>query len=196
MSFSIDVRSDIKELTRHLNRVQKKAIPRATVRALNETATAHRTTALKQVAKDLRIPQKNVTARFDKHGKKKGERATIQKATRFNLAATIRVHVRGIPLIQIVTAAQKRRAAIKARRGGIRAAGGRRYARAFIAEAPGGNVQVFTRLGRSRYPIGVPKIGIRKRINAAYDKSLARTGASTFRKRFDRLLARELARKR
>ena len=38
MSFNIDVRSDIKEVTRYLNRVQRKVVPLATAKALTFTA--------------------------------------------------------------------------------------------------------------------------------------------------------------
>ena len=188
MAISIDVRTDIKEASKYLNKIQKQAIPRVTARALNKTVTSHRNLGLKQVAKELRLPQRNVTSRFDKNGKKKAERATVKKANKNNLEAEISVYARGIPVVQVISKAQKARAAIKPRKGGIKAAGGRTYKRVFVAEAKGGNVQVFTRLGKSQYEVGVPKIGVREAIKMAYNKAMGKTGLKVFRKEFDRLM--------
>lgn len=196
MAIAIDVRADIKGATRHLNRVQRKIIPRITASALNDTARAHRNLGLKQVAKDIKLPQKLVTGRFDKNGIKKADRATVEKASKFKLTATISVYSRGIPVIQAVTRAQKVRSSIRARTGGVKAQGGRTYRRAFIAEAKGGNVQVFVRKGKGRFPLGVPRIGVRKRIIAAYEKSINTTGIKTFRKRFKSKLAFALSKAR
>ena len=57
-------------------------------------------------------------------------------------------------------------------------------------------VQVFTRLGQSRKPLGIAKIGVRVRITKTYDRAIAKTGIPVFKKRFNRLMAYELRRKR
>ena len=182
---------DIKRAIASLDRVQRKVVPGAVVKALNKTATSQRNVGLKEVAKKLRLPQKNVTARFDKNGKKKADRATIQKASRSRMYSAIEIYNRGIPLIQIITRANlvkaainvPSKAAIKAGKIGIKAKGGRFYKRVFIAETSGGNVQILTRKGKSRSPVGVPKIGVRNHIIREYNKALRRSGVKVFGKR-------------
>lgn len=190
----LNVQIDTKELERTLNKASRDVVPRVTMRALNETATAHRATGTKEIAKDLRIPIKNLRKRFDKAGQVKGERAEIQKATRSRLVANLSVYMRGIPVIQLVTAAQKVRAIGKPPKGGIRAAGGRQYKRGFIAEGTGQSVQVFVRRGKERYPLAVPKIGVRKRLTQEFDELILRGGRAEFRRRWQRLAAYELSR--
>ena len=199
MAVTLNIQADVKAATRKLTRVQRRVIPKATLTALNKTATSQRNVGLKAVAKELNLPQRNVTARLDKNGKKKGDRARVtNKATKNKLISEISVYERGIPVIQLTTRAQKVRASIKARKGGIKAKGGRTYKTSFIAEAKGGNVQVFarrksTRNRQGRLKLFVPKVGVHDAIVKAYAKVMKTTGLSVFRKRFDEQLRYELS---
>ena len=74
----IDIRSDIKELTRSLNRIQRKQIPFATSKALNATAFDVRKTL--QDALDIHLD--NPTA-YTKRG------VQVEKSTKRNLVAKV-----------------------------------------------------------------------------------------------------------
>jgi len=56
MAISIDVRADVREATRYLNAVQRKAIPRATVRTLNKTGRTVTTQAAKSIKAETKLP--------------------------------------------------------------------------------------------------------------------------------------------
>lgn len=56
----IDFKSEIRELTKDLERINKSAIPKATVQALNRTATGVKTDATRSVSKETGIKQKDV----------------------------------------------------------------------------------------------------------------------------------------
>ena len=70
----ISVKADIKELTRKLNRIQKKQIPFATANALNETAFDARKDVMKAMPKYLDRPKPMTvkTVQVEKAHKKKG----------------------------------------------------------------------------------------------------------------------------
>ena len=70
----ISVKSDVKELTRKLNRIQKKQIPYATEKALNDTAFDARAYVMKSMHRYLDRPRKTTvsTVRVKKAHKKKG----------------------------------------------------------------------------------------------------------------------------
>ena len=60
----IDVKVDIKEVTRELNRLQRSVIPAATKAALNKTASQVSTVAKRDIAKTVGLPQKTIAPSF------------------------------------------------------------------------------------------------------------------------------------
>lgn len=189
----LDVRRDVKKLTRHLSKLEKRIVPRVTARAINEVAVNARSQAIKEVARSKNLPQKNIRNRFDKYGRKKGERTRLKKAKASYQVATLSVYMRGIPAIQLVTRSQQVRSILKRPRGGVRAYGGRRYERAFVEQASAGNAQLFVRRGRGRTPLGVVKVGVRRALTKTYDDKVGNSGKE-FRRRFNRILSHQLAR--
>lgn len=91
----ISVKADLKEATKYLTRVQRKVIPKATVRALNEAATKVQSVARKSVAKELSVRQKYIKRRF-----------YITRARAGRLHASVTVMPGHIPTIAVMRGRQ------------------------------------------------------------------------------------------
>jgi len=59
---TLDVNADIKQVTKMLGRLQQGKINKAATRALNKTATNVRTQAVRLIANDIGVKQKQVRA--------------------------------------------------------------------------------------------------------------------------------------
>ena len=59
-----NVRGDMKEITKHLDKTQRRIIPLATASALNKTAAQINTKARSIVAKDIGVAQKHINRKF------------------------------------------------------------------------------------------------------------------------------------
>jgi hypothetical protein len=62
--FELSVKSDIKNITKHLTKVQRKIIPPAIVSALNKTGTTVNKEAIKQVREETRLPVKRIRSKL------------------------------------------------------------------------------------------------------------------------------------
>lgn len=181
---NISVTADTKSLVRETKLIKAK-IAKTTARAINETLSWARSQASKEVATDLRLPQKIIKKRIDMHGKVKGDRATISRAHRNKPLATITVYTRGIPVGQVAGAQTKR---------GVKAKGGRMYVGAFRAvKKSNGQPLVLKRFPQaenasSKTKTFTPKIGVHNKLRAAFAKRLEDGSATAeYRKRFSRL---------
>ncbi len=193
MPVELDIRGDVKQLTRHLNAVQRRVVPRVTVRALNETATKARQEATKAVAADVKLPATVIRKRFDAKGNLSGERVVLVRANKARLKATIEVSLRGILVSQarLTRGGNLVRVSGKQTSVGVKAAGGRLYKGAFYANVKGNQI-VLKRFPNSRKTFA-PRIGVRLKLLREFDQRLVSpAGIRLFRARFQRLLAFEL----
>jgi hypothetical protein len=190
MPISLNVKADIREVNRMLGQL-KRGGPTAIARALNDTARTAQSKAIKETAKGLHLARKYVAWRFDEEGRRKGDRSKITKATRTRLAVFLDVYMRGIPVFQI---ANKAPTIGKQRRGGVKAKGGRFYKGAFYAPV-GGGVKVFKRRTSRRYPVMLPTVGVRERLDKKYKTyTLGRMGRAEFRRNYERNMRAEIKR--
>jgi len=136
----LDITFDYREVERALNAMERKQLPLATTRAINKTAKQAHTVAVKETAKDIRLPQKDVRAKFK-----------LLKATRRHRVARIIATGKRVPLTRFNAKQLK-----QLKRGGVtyKGKGGRKkIPGAFIARMPSGHVGVFTRQSKKRLPI-------------------------------------------
>lgn len=150
MSFDIDVRMDVKNLTNWLDRLERQAIPRATTAAINKTATNAKATAAKTLSKEMGLTQKVVRKYVD-----------IRKAYRGTEFAVLTFRRAKSNLIRFGARQTKRGVSAKA--------WGKRkiYKHTFIGNQ---GRTVFKRVGKSRLPIK-PVYGASIPTEAAKDKT-------------------------
>lgn len=185
---SLSVKEDTRELERLFRRLERTVIPRVTSRALNEFAAYARTHGSRAVAQDLRLPLQLIRKRLDKNGNVKGDRILLTRATRNRLVATLTVYVRGIPVTQIAGAQTRR---------GVRAKGGRLYVGAFHTRLrETGQRVVLKRFPQAgRYPTFLPRIGVKKDLEAQFERIITSPeGIAEYRRRWERLATLELER--
>ena len=129
MALKIDVRGDVKAILRDLNAIQRRHVPRATVRALNRTMSWVRTQAKRKLAAHLQI-QAGVASK----------QMRITKAKLGYRSALLSLNTRPISAIRL----KARETAT-----GVRA-GRHAFPGAFIATGVGGHRHVFKRTGERR----------------------------------------------
>jgi|11BtaG_2_1085332.scaffolds.fasta_scaffold08486_8 hypothetical protein len=169
--------------------------------AVNETLTKVKITAIKEVAKNLRISQQLVRNRYSsvrRNGKlvKTGERLRITKANFSTLQGRIKVHLRGVPIstfaggqVKAARAGSKAAASRNSTRFGVKGKGGRFYAGAF-KDRQG---RVWKR--RSDGQLMVPKLGLREDLIDEMDELvLSGKAQRTFQARFNRIMAYQIQR--
>lgn len=179
---SLSVKAELNKAAKDFPRLAKK-IPRLAANALNETAVYVRKEGITKVARELRLPRTIVAKRLTLSGEKKGDRIVLRRATAGRLVAVLNTYVRGIPVTQVAGAQTKRPG------GGVKAKGGRFYQGAFKAKG-----QVFKRIGRTRTPLMVPKIGVRELLAKEFGAIFDRDGRRVFSQRLGRRLQFELTR--
>ena len=154
----LDIRHQLPALTRDLERIKKSAIPKATVQALNRTATGIKTDSVKIVAKETGYKQKDVR-----------ESIKVWKATRQKLHAEVNAREgKAKNLIYFVTASQRKpghfnkakrlkRGGVKYKASGVKAKAwgkSKTYDGTFIAKGKNSNTPlVFTRSSKKRTPL-------------------------------------------
>jgi hypothetical protein len=181
---SIDVRVDIRKAQVFLRATQQ-GTARATYRALNRAALAVRAEAVKLLRERRNLPASVIRAAM-----------RIKNASIDNLQAA--VIVSGQPIsIRHFSNVNKRSITAKVTRGGARVLLRQNGNRAFTNPKLGGGVTPFVRLSKARLPIrawpkvsGLPRVIVQARIAEA----LKAVGSSTFVKRFDHEMRRELER--
>jgi len=183
MPATLDVRLDIREVEKMLSKLEGNQGKTAIARAINDTTKKAKSQSVKDAAKKLRLPQKIVGKRFNIRGQVKADRAVLRKAYPNRLTSDLIVYMRGIPVFQI---ANKAPPTGKQRKGGVKAKGGRFYKGAFYAPF-GGSTKVFKRMTKNRYPVMVPKVGVRKLLDSLFVKyTSGYVARSHFRKNYER----------
>ena len=71
--FELDIKSDIHKLTKHLDDIQRKVIPRVTVRTLNKTGTTVNKLAVKAVRDETKLPAKRIKAKLQMVKARRGQ---------------------------------------------------------------------------------------------------------------------------
>lgn len=158
MSFTLNVKADIKQAQRYLSKVEKVAVRKAAARALNRTAQQVRTQAIRDIAKETAIKQKNV---------RQAVRLSV-KAKANSLHSIVEARGKTINLIEFVTPARKKVGAFRKQKGVRARAWGKSkvYRGTFIGSGKNsGKLLVFSRTGKGR----------KSPIEAKYGPSVPRT---------------------
>lgn len=187
MTVTLDIRGDIKPVLRSLEQIERRHVPKATVRGINKASDVVVKGTASEVGKDLNLAAVRLKKRFDRRGDVKGKRFQVIKARGSRLAALLIVYLRGIPVRQLTRVRQTKR--------GVRAEGGRFYRGAFINRAPSGQEHVFRRAGyfedegkpgQRRKPINVLKVPVGTRLKTKAARLLRTEGRAAFVKEFER----------
>jgi len=166
---AIGVEVDTKEVEQMLWRINQDVVPRATVSALNKTARKLKTLGIRETADATGVTPQTLIR----------ERYRVGSARLARPEATIRVLLRAVPAIRL---GSTKKDAIGARQGerGV-TAGNRSYPSAWIMESSrGGGPQVFHRLGRERFPVGVHKVVIAETARAINDRLVTSNSRELF----------------
>jgi hypothetical protein len=167
----------IKSLIKKLNTIGTRDVPLANASALNKVSALGRTRVVRGISKQEKIPQKAVR-----------RRAVIRRASRREQVARIIFYTRDVSVASFMRAATLQNAAPRGtNKKGVRAAG-RQFNHAFVNKTKKGQYQVFRRVGKSRTPLEVVKIPIRKAAEKVVPVVTRRVMASDYR----RLLLHEL----
>jgi len=157
------INDDIEKAKKALTDIDKKAVPQAMARTINNVAAKVMVRAVIDTSKKVDVPKRLIKGR-----------AKLERAKPRRLSAFIRVNRGNLPVIRLVTGGGRfvRRGENK----GQLKIGNRLYPRAFIQKLKNGRVQVLQRQGKERYPIDVVKIPLTESFNAevkrAYEKDM------------------------
>ena len=179
----LDIKLDVKEVKRYLNRVQHGAVDKAAARSINRTASKVQTISRREVAKQIGLAQK----------KFKKNLAISVKANKNRLFAKVAAKGKEFNLIEWVTPAKKKVGAFRKKHGVIAKPYRKKkeYKGAFIGRGKSsGKLLVFKRLNQKRssikamYGPSVPKTFIQKEIV----KQMNKVAEKTWKKEFDQNL--------
>lgn len=176
------MQSNLKDVTRRLNKFLNKDIPAAQVTATNKALAMAKTQVVRAVS--VRVGVKN------KHLKK---RVFVSRAKggRKPKGAKLHFYRRGIPLIDVNA---------KQVEGGV-VAGPYVMPDAFIADGSKGygkgklkRAHVLRRKTKAQYPLELIRVNIKKAVNEETPKTVAKTMASNFERLYDHEIKRRSAR--
>ena len=194
MAVSLDVRADVHEVTRYLRGIERKAIPKATVTAINRTLKTVRAEAARSITKETSLPVGKVKKKIRLYRASRSLAIGTLDATQAkaeNLIEFVR------PGQQTPTAFRKRLKSGQFRRAGVQAkAWGKRktYRGTFIGRSGKGELKVWKRTGASRGKITLvagPSIR-RTFVRAHILKAMGRKATTRFRIEFRRALEHNL----
>lgn len=148
--------SGLEEIKANAEKLAKKKLPKAAVKALNSIAKNARNQALKSVAADIGVPVKTIRGRVQTQ-KAKSKPEVKMRVNRLNM-----------PLIRVL---EKPSNTLWQGQGGILVG---KYAvkRGFKQRLKNGRVHIMQRAGKARYPIDVVKVPIGKPLTDAFSKAL------------------------
>lgn len=165
-----------------------KRLPSLTRNSINRLATWAERESMTAVAKATKLPQRFIRNRLTRAGSVKERRATIRRATPSNLNASLQVYMRGLPVYQVALSEQRRPG------GGVKAKGGRFYKGAFKPATGRYAGMVFKRMGATRTPLMMPKIGLRQALTSAFNSRVqGNEGRAYFRRDYAEQCRRSLA---
>lgn len=169
---SVDVRGDVKAITKNLGQIPKKVIVPSANFAINRTAATINTRVVRNTTRDKRVPAKAV---------KRSGAIKLKKSNFKTLTATITTRTRNLNPVTWLGARELKQ-------GGVSARGGRKWPKAFIAKGRGSNRDfVFERKGKPRLPIKAHKVRLDQTVTGARTQRLIRrAGRGLFRENFER----------
>jgi len=136
---TLDVNADIKQVTKMLGRLQQGKINKAATRALNKTATNVRTQAVRLIANDIGVKQKQVRANI-----------ILARARRNFLQASLIATKRRFTLIELDPRARQTARGVQIKQQGVR----RIIPHAFIiTRRQSGQLAIVKRKTAKRYPL-------------------------------------------
>lgn len=168
----MDVRADIKEMTRHLTKVQKVIVPKVTSQALNFTGKKIRGQAIKQVSAATGIKQKLIKGRL--------RFAVMAKPSSLKLVLSVwfmnifAIHLGKTKGLKVDV---------------------KTFSKKFIATMPSGHTGVFARKSKSRLPIDEVSVPLNPKGEFIMVKLMGSFAIQTFLKEWQRLLKVKLKQK-
>jgi len=167
---SFSVKSDVEQVLRALNELQRNVVPQAVQASLNSAMKSTHTAVVRDLSNELRVKQKYVRKkvrfqRRDRASKYKWEAGVFTVLSDFSAGAF------GKPR-------QLKRGAKVGRYS---------FPGTFVAtmEGKGSKPQIWIRKGKKRLHIKMVRIPVREKIDAAARRAIDRVGLPMFRKRFD-----------
>ena len=160
-----DVRFDVNEAKAMLKGLQKQVLPQATSRAINKTSQSAKSAAVKLIAKDMGIKQKDVRSSI-----------TLLKASRIKLQAVVQARGKRLPIIKLDPHAMQNNIGVTYKgQDGQR----KQIAGAFIATMKTGHRGVYKRApGAKRLPImelqgpSIPYVFAQAKITQALEETV------------------------
>lgn len=155
------INDDIEKAKKALSDIDKKAVPQAMARTINNIAAKVMVRSVIETSKKVDVPKRLIKGR-----------AKLERAKPRRLSAFIHVNRGNLPVIRLVTGGGRfvRRGENK----GQLKIGNRLYPRAFIQKLKSGRVQVLQRQGKDRYPIDVVKIPLKTPLTESFNAEVKR----------------------
>ncbi len=160
-----DVRFDVNQAKAMLNGLQRQVLPQAASRAINKTSQSAKSVAVKLIAKDIGIKQKDIRTSI-----------TLLKASRIKLQAVVQASGKRLPIIKLDPHATQDSVGVSYKgQNGQR----KQITGAFIATMKGGHRGVYKRApGAKRFPIielrgpSIPYVFCQAKITQALQESV------------------------
>lgn len=176
----VDIRGDVKELTRMLKDVQRNIVPQVTVTALNKTGTKLKTATATRIARQTGIPKKFIAGTGAKAKVKVNGRLKLYRANKHHKSIKLWMGAYNISAASL--------GKIKETRSGVVKVGKVSFSGAFKATMPNGHVDYYQRKTGKRYPIKKASIDIKRESTRAmlYSKNIL--APPEFKKQFNQAL--------
>lgn len=151
----MEVNDDIEKAKKALTDIDKKAVPQAIARTINNIAAKVIVKAVIDTSKKVDVPKRFIKGRV-----------RLERAKSNRLSAFIKVNRGNLPVIRLIKGNGRfiRRGENK----GQLKVGNRLYQRAFIQKLKNGRTQVMQRQGKERYPIDVVKIPLKNQLTESF----------------------------
>jgi hypothetical protein len=175
MSIRISVRGDARDVTRHLNKLQRKLVPAAVVSSLTGTAREIRKAGLKWGKDRFSVPASALN-----------KRSTVRRASRSNWSASVSLNYRGMNPGRVFKTAKETKSGVRA--------GSHSFPHAFLVHGRYGHRYVAEREGKRRMPIESQLIAL-DQLAQRFQRLTTTGGARIFRRLFTASLKRALQRK-
>ena len=154
------INDDIEKAKKALTDIDKKAVPQAIARTINNIAAKVMVRAVIDTSKKVDVPKRFIKGRV-----------RLERAKSNRLSAFIKVNRGNLPVIRFKGNGRFVR---RGENKGQLKVGNRFYQRAFIQMLKNGRVQVMQRQGKDRYPIDVVKIPLKIPLTEAFHAEVKR----------------------
>ncbi len=171
MALVLNVKSNVKAMTRDLNKVQKRIVPKITAQVLNHTARKVKTKAKREIAAAMGIAQKHVAKRMK----------FIVSASRTNLRTVIIAWFMNIFAIKFGEA--------KGLKVDVPT-----FSKKFVATMPSGHKGIFSRKSAKRLPIDETSVPMNPIAETIMVRTINTFALKEFVKEFNRRLSVALRR--